>query len=100
MSVNDYAGNGRGYLTCAIPACLEAHYSKRLCENHYQAWYRERKRNGYVHPRVTLEELKAAVSDKTPECNLAVCEKPTHAKGLCQTHYVQYTRLNKQERTK
>jgi hypothetical protein len=95
MNLEDYAGNGKGYMTCAVPGCIEAHYSKRLCSDHYQAWYRKRKRNGYVHPRVTLHQLESALADKTIICNLDGCDIDTHARGLCQKHYIQYLRLTK-----
>lgn len=95
--LTEYAGNGRGYRTCNYPSCNKDHYSKRLCIDHYQAWYRERKRNGFEYVRVTWEELQAAVTDKATTCNLAICENNVHSRGLCQNHYVQYRRMAKKK---
>jgi len=91
----EYAGNGRGYTTCNYPSCEKDHYSKRLCLDHYQAYYRERKRLGFVYERVTWADLQHAISEKATACNLGDCGDKVHSRGLCQKHYVQYLRLRK-----
>lgn len=97
MTYAPYAGDGRGYTSCVVPSCDQPHYSRRLCETHYQAEYRERKRNGYTMKRVTLNDLTAVLDELGTTCNLPDCPNPTHARGLCQKHYVQYTRLTRKK---
>lgn len=96
MNLNDYAGDGRGFTICAVPHCTEPHKAKRLCADHYLTWYRARKRDGYIHPRTTLQQLETALTPSRGEvCNLHGCNTPQHARGLCNKHYAQYLRLNK-----
>lgn len=96
--LNEYVGNGRGYLVCAVPHCTEPHKAKRLCADHYLVWYRARQKTGYIHPRVTLDQLENAVTKSNDTCNMDECHNTTHARGLCMKHYSQFNRLKKEQK--
>lgn len=71
---------------CKIETCLEKHYGKGYCKNHYQKFYRSK--TGTINP--VIRDYK-----KYTKCTIKNCSNKAHAKGFCGTHYTQYRKENK-----
>jgi len=79
---------------CQVNKCRKIAKSLNLCTTHYLQHHRARKREGWTKNKPTFEQLQEAMTPKTTDanCNLEGCDKPRHARGICDKHYAQWSR--------
>lgn len=84
---------------CGVDSCPKAVKSLNLCATHYLQHHRARRRDGWEKSKPTFEQLEAAITPKSTDgnCNVEGCNKPRHARGICDTHYAQWSRKKKQQ---
>jgi hypothetical protein len=83
---------------CGVAKCGSIVKSFNLCTTHYLQHHRARKREGWAKNKPSLEQLELAMTPKTTDanCNLEGCNKPRHARGICDKHYAQWSRQKDQ----
>jgi hypothetical protein len=108
MNLADYAkptNRYRPFTVCGVPDCGKPHKSLNLCVNHYVAYWKQRKADGFTRSIMDMNDILAVVSKFEVEgsngviCGVFECQKDKHSKNLCVNHYARYNRYRK-ERTK
>jgi hypothetical protein len=108
MNLADYAkptNRFKPFTICGVPDCGKPHKALNLCPNHYAAYLKQRKAEGYTRSVMDIKDILSVVSKFEVEgsngslCGVFECEKDRHSKNLCVNHYARYNRWMK-ERTK
>jgi hypothetical protein len=83
---------------CGVSKCESLVKSLNLCSTHYLQHHRARRREGWLKDKPTLEQLQMAMTPKSTDanCNVEGCRKARHARGICDKHYAQWSRLKDQ----